>query len=104
MVAQLSNRFGLGGIGVNRGTEFRKPQAISHSDRDFRDHVSSIFGNNRCPDDFVSPFFGVYFYETVNATLQDRAINVFERLNIGVDFDSGFFRIRRIHANVRNLW
>ena len=88
---------------MDRRSNFREPQSVRHGNRKFRDHVAGVFGHDRRPDNFVRSFFRVNFYEPFNVPFEDRSVDVFQRLNVGVDFDSGFFRVRRIHANVSDF-
>ena len=54
LIAQLTDRFGLSRVGVNRRADFRQPEPVGHRNVDFRDHVASVLGNDRRSDDRVS--------------------------------------------------
>ena len=75
LVAELSDGFRLSRVRVNRAADAAQADTILHGDSDFRDQVTGIRGDDRCPQDSVGAPLQMHFDKALGFAIQNSAID-----------------------------
>ena len=88
---------------MNGRTDLAQADVVFHGKRQFRNHISGVFGHDRRADNFVSPLLHVHFDKSFRLPVQDRSIHVGKMLDVRINFQTSLVCIGGIHAHVGNF-